>query len=74
MDERLEARVDRALASALGDKRIVGGVLRVSRDGVLVAERAVGLADREEGREMRTSTPFRIASLTKTIVAAAARA
>jgi len=66
-DERLEARVDAALASALEERRIVGGVLRVARDGALVARRAVGLADREARTPMTESTPFRIASMTKPI-------
>jgi CubicO group peptidase (beta-lactamase class C family) len=68
MDEQLVIRVDAALASALEERRIVGGVLRVARDGVLVAERVVGLADREAGIPMTAATPFRIASLTKPIV------
>lgn len=67
-DERLEARVDAALAKALGERRIVGGVLRVARDGALVARRVVGFADREARTPMRESTPFRVASLTKPIV------
>jgi len=71
-DERLEARVDAALASALEERRIVGGVLRVARDGALVAQRTVGLADRETRTPMTESTPFRIASLTKPIVTVAA--
>ncbi|KYF71483.1 hypothetical protein BE11_06305 [Sorangium cellulosum] len=67
-DEALTARVDEALRAALADRRIVGAVLRVARDGALVARRAVGLADREAGVPMREDTPFRYASLTKPIV------
>src|SRR4051812_45840412 len=71
-DAGLEARVDAALTSALEERRIVGGVLRVARNGDLVAERVVGVADREAGTPMTASTPFRIASLTKPIVTVAA--
>ncbi len=68
-DTALEARTRDALEWALRDKRIVGGVLRVARDGVLVAEHTVGWADRESQRPMTVDTPFRLASLTKPIVA-----
>jgi len=71
-DERLEARVDAALARALEERRIVGGVLRVARDGALVAQRVVGFADREARTPMRASTQFRVASLTKPIVTVSA--
>lgn len=68
MDERMESRVDAVLDRALEERRIVGGVVRVMRDGVLVARRVAGLADREAGTPMTESTPFRVASLTKPIV------
>lgn len=66
----LKERTRAALEAAVNDSRIVGGVLRVARDGELVAHHAVGLADREEGRPMTEATPFRLASLTKAMVAA----
>jgi CubicO group peptidase (beta-lactamase class C family) len=47
-------------------------VVLVCRDGQPVYERAVGLADRESGRAMREDAIFRLASVTKPIVAAAA--
>ncbi len=65
------ARVDTVLDAAVKDKRIVGAVVRVVRDGEVVAHRAVGLADRESGAPMSESTHFRLASLTKPIVAVA---
>jgi CubicO group peptidase (beta-lactamase class C family) len=71
-DEKISHRVNNALASALSEKRIVGAVVRVARDGALVAHTAVGLKDREADVPMREDTVFRIASLTKPIVAVAA--
>lgn len=66
--EEIAARVESALDAAVREKRIVGGVALVARDGILVARQAVGLADREAGVRMRGETPFLIASLTKPIV------
>src|SRR5262249_35025185 len=51
---------------------IVGAVVTVAKGGHIALERAIGLADREERVPMRVGTPFRYASLTKPIVAAAA--
>ena len=65
---RLDAVVDRALA----ENRIVGGVVLVARDGALVYRRAARPADREEGHAMREGEVFRLASVTKPFVAAAA--
>jgi CubicO group peptidase (beta-lactamase class C family) len=62
---------DDILDAAIARQRIVGGVLRVARRGEIVYHRAVGLADREAGRAMTASTPFRLASLTKPIIAVA---
>lgn len=72
MSKDIEARVDAALNGALAEKRIVGGIFRVMRDGELVVERAVGLSDREAGTPMKAGLQFRIASLTKPITAIAA--
>ena len=71
-DPALAARTEMALEAAIRERRIVGGVLRVARDGALVALHAVGLADRESGRPMTENTPFRLASVTKPIVAVTA--
>ncbi len=65
------SRLDAAIDAALGS-RIVGCVVLVCRDGQPVYERAAGLADREAGRAMRRDAIFRLASVTKPIVAAAA--
>lgn len=68
------SRIDAAIEQAITDKRIVGAVVLVSHDGKLVYQRAVGLADREAKRPMQTSTVFRLSSVSKPIVSAAALA
>lgn len=65
-------RLDAAVEAALADKRIVGTVVLVAKDGKLVYSRAAGLADREAGVPMREDAIFRLASITKPIVSAAA--
>jgi CubicO group peptidase (beta-lactamase class C family) len=64
---RLDAAIDRAVA----ERRIVGTVVLVARDGVPVYRRAAGLADREAGVPMREDTIFRLASVSKPLVSAA---
>ena len=61
--------VDIAVDSALSDKRLVGVVVLIARDGELVYARAAGLADRENKVAMREDAIFRLASVTKPIVA-----
>jgi CubicO group peptidase (beta-lactamase class C family) len=67
----LATRVDAAIDAALGS-RIVGCVVLVSQGGELVYARAAGLADREAATPVATNTIFRLASVTKPIVAATA--
>ncbi len=55
MDKALSARIDGVLAKAVGEKRIVGAVVQVARNGALVARRAVGMADRAKGVPMRVT-------------------
>src|ERR1041385_5911122 len=64
------SNIDAAIARALAEKRIVGTVVLIARNGELVYQRAAGLADREAGREMRVDALFRLASITKAIVCA----
>jgi CubicO group peptidase (beta-lactamase class C family) len=64
--------IDAAIDQALADARIVGAVVLVARDGALVYRRAAGLADRERNVPMREDAVFRLASLTKPLVTAAA--
>lgn len=65
-------RVDAAVNSAINDKRIVGAVIAVMQDGQLAHFKAYGLSDREAGQPMKTDSLFRLASISKPIVTAAA--
>src|ERR1051325_7738734 len=74
MDARTRdtAAIDSAIDTALAEKRIVGGGVLAMQDGELVYRRAAGLADRERNLPMRGDAVFRLASLTKPLVTAAA--
>lgn len=65
--ENLNAVIDAAL-----ERRIVGCVVQVRRDGRLVYSRAAGFADRERNLPVEDDTIFRLASVTKPIVATTA--
>lgn len=67
----LAQRLDAAIDKAVAERRIVGTVVLVARDGALVYRRAAGLADREAGVPMREDTIFRLASVSKPLVSAA---
>ena len=67
----LQSRVDAAIDAALGS-RIVGCVVLVNQNGKEVYARAAGLADREANRKIERNAIFRLASITKPIVATAA--
>lgn len=64
--------LDAAIDTALAEKRVVGTVVLVARHGEIVYRRATGLADREAGKPMREDAVFRLASITKPLVVAAA--
>jgi CubicO group peptidase (beta-lactamase class C family) len=68
----LTQRVDAAITSALNDKRIVGAVIAVMREGEVAHFKAYGQSDREAGRAMKEDDIFRLASISKPIVTAAA--
>lgn len=68
MGTTIDAAIDRALA----EQRIVGAVVLIARDGQVIYRRAAGLADRERAIPMRENAVFRLASLTKPLVTAAA--
>jgi CubicO group peptidase (beta-lactamase class C family) len=70
--ENVRTEIDAVIARALSENRIVGTVVLIARDGEVVYQQAAGLADREAGAEMRVDTLFRLASVTKAIVSAAA--
>ena len=67
----LGQRVDAVVDAALGS-RIVGCVVLVHDKGERIYARAAGFADREAGVLVHEDTIFRLASVTKPIVAAAA--
>lgn len=66
---KLSASVDQAVKKALDEQRIVGAVVIVVRDGQVVYRKAHGLADREAKTPMRVDQVFRLASMTKPLVA-----
>ncbi len=68
------SRIDAVVDGAITEQRLVGAVVLVSHDGKLVYQRAAGLADREAKRPMEISTVFRLSSVSKPIVSAAALA
>lgn len=72
--DQLALHVDDVLGAALERERIVGAVVMIAIDGAVAFKRAVGFADREKSLKMREDSIFRLASLTKPIVSAAALA
>lgn len=69
-----ETRVDATVDDAIAANRIVGAVTIVARDGEIIYRKAAGLLDRETGQQMYPEAIFRLASITKPIVAATALA
>jgi CubicO group peptidase (beta-lactamase class C family) len=65
-------QVDHAIDSALVEQRLVGAMVMVAHHGAIIHRRAAGWADREAGIPVRDNTIFRLASVSKTIVSAAA--
>jgi CubicO group peptidase (beta-lactamase class C family) len=70
-DAALQARIDGVLDRAIAERRLVGVVVLVARDGKLVYHRAAGLADRETNRPMTEDALFRFSSVTKPFVSVA---
>lgn len=70
----LAGRVDRVIDDALARNTIVGAVTIVARDGEILYRRARGAFDREAGTPMTAEAIFRLASVTKPLVAATALA
>jgi CubicO group peptidase (beta-lactamase class C family) len=66
----MRARIDAVVDRAIANKTIVGAVVLVARDGERVYARAAGFADRESGKAVAENTIFRLASVTKPLVAA----
>jgi CubicO group peptidase (beta-lactamase class C family) len=70
----LVEELDKVTEDAIRDKRIVGTVIIVSKNGQVVYRHAAGYADREKKTPMSEDTTFRLASMSKTITSAAALA
>ena len=68
--ERLE-RIASAIQKSIDDGRVAGGVALVARHGKIAYFKAVGMADREAKKPMRTDSIFRICSMTKPITSVA---
>ncbi|MFB0844027.1 serine hydrolase domain-containing protein [Paenibacillus oleatilyticus] len=68
----LKERIDEVVDRTIAEKRLVGAVVKVALDGEPVYSRAAGLADRERNRPMQEDALFRLASVSKPIVSAAA--
>jgi WD40 repeat protein/serine/threonine protein kinase/CubicO group peptidase (beta-lactamase class C family) len=64
---------DQAMISFMRERGIRAGSLAVHKDGRLVLTRGYGYADRGEKLPVASDTPFRLASLSKPITAAAIR-
>lgn len=71
MSEERLSRIDDMIESAIDQNQIPGAVALVARDGEIVYKKAFGMADNQEGRELRTDHIFRIASQTKAITSTA---
>lgn len=69
LDSGIAEAVDAALAAEMRRGKVVGAAIRISHDGREVVSRAVGFADREAGTKLREDAIFRIASMSKAIVA-----
>lgn len=70
----LTARLDAVIDEATVRQTIVGAVVLVRQNGEEIYARAAGFADREARIPVRADTIFRLASVTKPFVAAAALA
>lgn len=65
--------VDEAVRSFVADRGITAAALGVSKDGEVVLERGYGWADEARSDPTPPDAPFRVASLTKSLTAAAVR-
>lgn len=66
------SRIDAVIDKALAENRIVGAVVLAAHNGQIIYRRAAGCSDRETRTPMQEDAIFRLASVTKPIVTAAA--
>jgi CubicO group peptidase (beta-lactamase class C family) len=69
--ERLAAKLEQLLAAEQRERRAPSIAAAVLRDGEVIWESAVGVADVETGIEATPETQYRVGSITKTFTAAA---
>ncbi|AOX99982.1 serine hydrolase [Jeongeupia sp. USM3] len=69
---QLSACIRAAVQQVLDERRLVGAVVLVARDGELIHRQAAGWADRESRRTMTMDAVFRLASASKPVVSTAA--
>jgi CubicO group peptidase (beta-lactamase class C family) len=69
--DRLTAKLEQLLAAEQREKRAPSVAAAVLRDGAVIWESAVGVADVEGGIEATPDTQYRVGSITKTFTAAA---
>ena len=65
------ARIASAIQKSVDDGRIAGGVSLVARHGKIAYLQAVGMADRDAHKPMRTDSIFRICSMSKPLTSVA---
>lgn len=70
-DSRLRGALEHRLATAQSERRLPSAVAPVFRDGAVLWERALGLADVACGDEATVAHRYRIGSITKTFTTVA---
>lgn len=68
--EGIDASVD-ALIQPLAAKEMIGGAVLIARNGKVLVEKAFGFADRKRNTANTARTPFRLASVSKSLTAVA---
>ena len=74
LDHDFGGRVDQVVDRAIDEERIVGAMILIAQRGEILYSRAAGLADRESKKPITADAIFRLASVTKPVVATAALA
>jgi CubicO group peptidase (beta-lactamase class C family) len=69
--DHVAAELERLVREEQADKRLPSVAAAVVRDGEVVWETAVGIADVDSGREATPDTQYRVGSITKTFTATA---